>query len=218
MLWKTSSKRQIDQLVSRFRDLEARNKVKEARDKVEARERELDEQLRYEVANRFCRGLVEILCNKLDKLSNLLSDLASELHRPALRYAPNAFVLFTYHHHNDNTLPDIFYEFSEHVHQLNVSTLEDITPRARTILTALDTFINGPYGDDIRLLTYLWAVRAGLGNTRSLLAHSVPGFAVASEILHELIPDPEQQALVERILPSLIEEDGVNEHIKYFAY
>ncbi|KAK0459294.1 uncharacterized protein EV420DRAFT_1677667 [Desarmillaria tabescens] len=208
--------RQIDQLVSRFRDLEARNKVKEARDKVkdreisklaakvEARERELDEQLRYEVADRFCRGLVDMLCNKLDKLPDLLSDLASELHRPALRYStqiPAAIV---------------FYQFSEHVHQLNVSILGDITPRARTILTELDTFMSGPCGDDLRLLIHLWAVRAGLGSTRNLLAHPVPDSAFASEMLHEFISDPEQQALMERILPSLIEDVGVSENIKYF--
>ncbi|PBK88493.1 hypothetical protein ARMGADRAFT_1084445 [Armillaria gallica] len=71
----------------------------------------------YEVAKRFCRGLADVLCNGLDKLPSLLSDLASELHNPGLRYPPNAFVLLTYYHHyNDDTLPDIFYEFQ------NVST------------------------------------------------------------------------------------------------
>ncbi|PBK58831.1 hypothetical protein ARMSODRAFT_1091077 [Armillaria solidipes] len=196
---------------------EAMKQIAQLKAKNEARERELDEQLRYEVAKRFCRGLSDMLCNKLDKLPGLLSDLASELHNPGLRYAPNAFVLLTYYHHyNDDTLPDIFYEFSERVHQMNVTALEDITPGARTTFTALDALTSGPHGDEIKLLVHLWAVRAGLGKKLNMLAYPVPHFAFALEILHQLIPDPDQQALMERLLPSLVEEVAFSEHIKYF--
>ncbi|KAK0241097.1 hypothetical protein EDD85DRAFT_389221 [Armillaria nabsnona] len=185
----------------------------------EARERELDEQLRYEVAKRFCRGLSDMLCNKLDKLPGLLSDLASELHNPGLKYPPNAFVLLIYYHHyNDDTLPNIFYEFSERVHQMNITALEDITPDARSTFTALDALMSGPYGDEIKLLIHLWAVRAGLDKRWNMLTFPIPDFAFALEVLRQHIPDPDQQALMERILPSLVEEVAFSEHIKYFVH
>ncbi|PBK88500.1 hypothetical protein ARMGADRAFT_1167965 [Armillaria gallica] len=160
-----------------------------------------------------------MLCRELEQLPDLLSNLASDLRRPALKYAPNAFVLLTYfHHYNDDTLPQNLYGFSEHVHERNVATLENITSGARSIFTALDAIISGPYSNDIHLLIYLWAVRASLGDQRNMLAHPVPDIAFASKTLHEMIPDSDQKALMEQILPSLVEEDGVNEHIRYFHW
>ncbi|PBK88484.1 hypothetical protein ARMGADRAFT_1065477 [Armillaria gallica] len=135
------------------------------------------------------------------------------------REPPNAFVLLIYyHHHNDDTLPDIFYEFSERVHEMNVTALEDITPGARTTLTALNALMSGPHGDEIKLLIYLWAVCAGLGKKLKMLTYPIPNFAFALEVLRQLIPDPDRQSLMERILPSLVEEVAFSEHIKYFVH
>ncbi len=99
--------RQIEQMKKSIAQLKTsaevmNQQIAQLKSKNEARERELDEQLRYEVAKRFCRGnrfallsgqsadwmlgLADMLCNKVDKLPDLLSDLASELHNPGLRY------------------------------------------------------------------------------------------------------------------------------------
>ncbi len=100
---KTSAEAMNQQIARLKASSETKNQqISQLKAKNEARERELDEQLRYEVAKRFCRGnrfaflsgqpadwmlgLADMLCNKVDKLPDLLSDLASELHNPGLRY------------------------------------------------------------------------------------------------------------------------------------
>ncbi len=76
--------------------------------------------------------------------------------------------------------------------------------------------MDGPYSETIQLLIHLWVIRVGLADKQSL-AHPVPDVTFASETLHDLIHDPGQQALIEKFLPSLVEEEGISDQIKYFV-
>ncbi len=83
-------------------------------------------------------------------------------------------------------------------------------------LGALNGIMDGPYSETIQLLIHLWVIRVGLADKQSI-AHPVPDITFASETLHDLIHDLGQRALIERILPSLVVEEGINDQIKYFV-
>ncbi|SJL13617.1 uncharacterized protein ARMOST_17063 [Armillaria ostoyae] len=192
----------------------------------------LTEQLKFEVLDRFCGGLTGILQKNINDLKILLYILSVELENPMLTYAPVAFVFVTYYlYHERNALPDFFYQFPPRLHLKSLefrkpacgpnkgtpgfcaATKRRIPPTSELTLGALSGIMDGPYSDIIQLLIHLWVIRAGLANKQSI-AHPIPNI---TETLHDLIHDPDQQALIEQILPSLVEEEGINDQIKYFV-
>ncbi|KAK0237775.1 hypothetical protein EDD85DRAFT_831802 [Armillaria nabsnona] len=181
-------------------------------------DRKLADQLQYEVVDRFCRGLTEQLRKKLVNLKGLLRGLSSRLDNDALRNPPNAFVFLAFYDllHKDRKLPEVFYLLPSDLHSRNVATLNRIQPDSETALTALGALVDGPHGPEIKLLTYLWAIRASLGGERNYSAHPVPGLNLAYSTLQDLVDDAELQAQIFDILPSLVDASGYR-NVKYFS-
>ncbi|KAK0234118.1 hypothetical protein IW262DRAFT_1477503 [Armillaria fumosa] len=128
--------------------------------------------------------------------------------------APVAFVFVTYYlYHERSALPEFFYQFPPRLHLKYVDSMKRIAPTSEVTLGALHNIMEGPYGDIIQLI-HLWVIRTSLANKQSV-AHLVPDSTFALETLHDIIHDASQQALIEKILPSLVEDDG--DQIKYFV-
>ncbi|KAK0465997.1 uncharacterized protein EV420DRAFT_1709654 [Desarmillaria tabescens] len=177
-------------------------------------EQKLADQRKFEVLDRFCRGILQ---EKISDLKDLLYILSVELDGSPLAYAPIGFVFVTYYlHHERNALPEFFCQFPPHLHLKNIATLKCVPPTSELTLRTLSSIMNGPYGDSVQLLIHLWVIRADLSRKQNFVACPVPNLTFASETLQALIHDPDQQALVEQILPSLVDEEDINYEIKYF--
>ncbi|KAK0501003.1 hypothetical protein EDD18DRAFT_1459644 [Armillaria luteobubalina] len=149
-------------------------------------EQMLMEQLKFEVLNRFCGGLTDILHENISDLKALLYVLSVELENPRLAYAPVAFVFFP---------PRLHLNYAE--------SLKCIPSTSEVTFGSLSTIVEDLNGDIIQLLVHLWVIRPDLADKQSIaaiIARLVPDSSFALETLYDIIHDASQQALIEKNL------------------